>query len=125
VKKRGFGAACLGTRVHGGCKEAWSFILCVVVYLLGGGRNLAGTSWRGANQDLIGGELREHTKDKWCERVSHSAKGRPRAQLSSSMDKEGKDTLLGCILQGTCLQSLRGACKVYRFLCVIFLVFYV
>jgi hypothetical protein len=40
VKKRGFGATCLGTLVHGGHKEAWSFIMCVVVYLLGGGSTL-------------------------------------------------------------------------------------
>jgi hypothetical protein len=44
VKKRGFGAACLGALVHGGCKEAWSLILCMVECLLVGGRMLAGTS---------------------------------------------------------------------------------
>jgi hypothetical protein len=43
VKKRGFGAACLGALVHGGRKEAWSFIHCVVECLLVGGRTLG---WR-------------------------------------------------------------------------------
>jgi hypothetical protein len=38
VENGGIDGASLGALIHGGRKEAWSFKLCVLVLLLGGGR---------------------------------------------------------------------------------------
>jgi hypothetical protein len=92
-----------------------------------GGRTLGvraqvtGTSWSGAISDMVGAWLRAHTSGSLYARDLQSARGRARAHHSSSLDKERE----GRILQGTCLHSLRGACKVDRFHCIYFLVVFI
>jgi hypothetical protein len=64
------------------------------------GRKLAGTSWSGANSDLVGAWLRAHTKGSLCARDLQSAKEEQGRKVLQVSTKE-KGALLGHISQGT------------------------
>jgi hypothetical protein len=113
--------------MEGARKLRASFICCVHSCLVGGaleeeGTSFAGTCWSEDFADLIGNGLRQHTEEVCVQGFLKQPKERSRVHLWSSLVKEGKGTLLGCILQGAFLHSLRGAFKVYRFHCIYFLV---